>query len=152
MEEKIKIKDKRARYAKVWLTLLIEFNLSPSEGLFLCLIHDLSRKTVTGGCEASKKYLADSINVTPPTINNHINFLISIDLIEKLPKKLSHGVVAIKPTKKLVEKIRELEREVGSKEHRPGTRVFEIKSGKLKQIVTPVNKDTVSISYEKTEE
>lgn len=72
-----------------------KFDLTPCESLALFLIKGLSKKS--GKCYASKKYLAETLNISQPTIFNTINNLINKGLIEKLYKN-TNGVMLIKPT------------------------------------------------------
>jgi len=72
-------KDKR--YIYFYECILKDFNLSVSEGYLLLLIYSLSR---TGdGCYASKKYLADRLNVSETTIFSLLGKLIRKGLLAK---------------------------------------------------------------------
>lgn len=72
-------KDKR--YVYFYECILKDFNLSISEGYLLLLIYSLSR--TSDGCYASKKFLADKLNVSETTIFSLLGKLIKKGLLIK---------------------------------------------------------------------
>lgn len=82
MISKLRKSDKT--YEPAYWGALRKFNLKPSEFLVLFLIRGLTKKT--GKCYASKKFLAERLNISQPTVFSGINKLIRIGLIEKCGK------------------------------------------------------------------
>jgi len=78
--QKLNSKDKR--YVYFYECILKDFDLSIAEGYLLLLIYSLSR--TDDGCYASKKYLADRLNVSETTIFHLINNLVKKGLLIKI--------------------------------------------------------------------
>ena len=78
------LKKSKKSYERVYWSVLTEFNLTPSEFVLLFLIRGLSKKP--GASYASKKFLAERLNLTPVTIFTLINKLVEKGLMEKTGK------------------------------------------------------------------
>jgi Mn-dependent DtxR family transcriptional regulator len=61
--------------------VLSDFDISPTEAMFLALVASLSKND--GTCYASKEYIAETMNISKPTVFKMIKKLQRMGLLEK---------------------------------------------------------------------
>lgn len=92
-------------YTCIYWKAVAEFELSPSEAMFMASIADLSKNNA-GMCYASKQHLAETLRVSPPTIYKLIRQLETKGLVIKEGKSWC-GTIYLRPTELWNESIEE---------------------------------------------
>lgn len=83
-------------YYKFWWGVITEFNLSPTEALFVGFIDGLSRKH--GYCYASKLTIAKTLNISTQTVYNLQKSVISKGVLVQLEGRANKGIARIAPS------------------------------------------------------
>lgn len=67
-------------YNLIYWKVIAEYELKPNHVMLMVLIEALSNKK--GACYAGKKYLADTLHLSVPTIYKHMRYLKEVGLLE----------------------------------------------------------------------